>query len=123
MAGLDNPVWGYDAGAANPLWTGTGRLRSIQGLPTQSCLGMVETPHGVEFSFLSFRCRKIGEAGSQQLLLDTQAIKGLLLELPSAGTCLLVNPPALPCPAPPRPALPCAAQSKDTASSANIAMA
>lgn len=31
------------------------------------------------------RCRKIGEAGSQQLLLDTQAIKALLLELPSAG--------------------------------------
>ena len=31
------------------------------------------------------RCRKIGEAGSQQLLLDTQAIKGLLLELPAAG--------------------------------------
>ncbi|KAK9837632.1 hypothetical protein WJX74_001749 [Apatococcus lobatus] len=32
-----------------------------------------------------FRCRKIGEAGSQQLLLDTQAIKGLLLEFPTAG--------------------------------------
>ncbi|KAK9820837.1 hypothetical protein WJX81_002519 [Elliptochloris bilobata] len=32
-----------------------------------------------------FRCRKVGEAGSQQLLLDTQAIKALLLDLPSAG--------------------------------------
>lgn len=31
------------------------------------------------------RCKKISEAGSQQLLLDTQAIKGILLELPSAG--------------------------------------
>jgi len=31
------------------------------------------------------RCRKVGEAGSQQLLLDTQAIKALLLDLPSAG--------------------------------------
>ena len=34
---------------------------------------------------LVYRCRKIGEAGSQQLLLDTQAIKGLLLDLPAAG--------------------------------------
>jgi len=34
---------------------------------------------------LSRRCKKIGEAGSQQLLLDTQAIKGLLLEFPTAG--------------------------------------
>ncbi|CAL8463747.1 g3281 [Coccomyxa elongata] len=32
-----------------------------------------------------FRCRKISEAGSQQLLLDTQAIKALLLDFPSAG--------------------------------------
>lgn len=36
------------------------------------------------------RCRKIGEAGSQQLLLDTQAIKGLLLELPAAGKGLIL---------------------------------
>ena len=35
-----------------PLWRGTGHLRSIQGLPTQSCLGMVERPLGVDFSFL-----------------------------------------------------------------------
>lgn len=40
------------------------------------------TPRFYEYIF---RCRKIGEAGSQQLLLDTQAIKGLLLELPAAG--------------------------------------
>lgn len=40
------------------------------------------TPRYYEYIF---RCRKIGEAGSQQLLLDTQAIKGLLLDLPSAG--------------------------------------
>ncbi|KAL3139007.1 hypothetical protein ABBQ32_005811 [Trebouxia sp. C0010 RCD-2024] len=40
------------------------------------------TPRFYEYIF---RCRKIGEAGSQQLLLDTQAIKALLLELPSAG--------------------------------------
>lgn len=33
----------------------------------------------------SCRCKKIGEAGSQQLLLDTQAVKGLLLEFPTAG--------------------------------------
>ncbi|EIE27794.1 hypothetical protein COCSUDRAFT_26904 [Coccomyxa subellipsoidea C-169] len=32
-----------------------------------------------------FRCRKVSEAGSQQLLLDTQAIKALLLDFPSAG--------------------------------------
>jgi hypothetical protein len=31
------------------------------------------------------RCRKLSEAGSQQLLLDTQAIKALLLDFPSAG--------------------------------------
>ena len=31
------------------------------------------------------RCRKVSEAGSQQLLLDTQAIKSLLLDFPSAG--------------------------------------
>ncbi len=31
------------------------------------------------------RCRKVSEAGSQQLLLDTQAIKALLLDFPSAG--------------------------------------
>jgi len=37
------------------------------------------------------RCRKVGEAGSQQLLLDTQAIKALLLDFPSAGArCLRV---------------------------------
>lgn len=35
------------------------------------------------------RCKKIGEAGSQQLLLDTQAIKGLLLEFPSAGKAFI----------------------------------
>ena len=35
-----------------PLWRGTKRLRSIQGLPTQSCNGMVETPHGIGFSLL-----------------------------------------------------------------------
>ncbi|DBB02539.1 hypothetical protein WJX82_000485 [Trebouxia sp. C0006] len=40
------------------------------------------TPRFYEYIF---RCRKIGEAGSQQLLLDTQAIKGLLLDLPAAG--------------------------------------
>ena len=31
------------------------------------------------------RCRKVSEAGSQQLLLDTQAIKALLLDFPAAG--------------------------------------
>ena len=31
------------------------------------------------------KCRKLTEAGSQQLLLDTQAIRGLLLEFPSGG--------------------------------------
>ncbi|KAK9815375.1 hypothetical protein WJX72_002419 [[Myrmecia] bisecta] len=40
------------------------------------------TPRYYEYIF---RCKKISEAGSQQLLLDTQAIKGLLLELPAAG--------------------------------------
>ena len=40
-----------------------------------------------------FRCRKIGEAGSQQLLLDTQAIKGLLLEFPTAGKSLPFHSP------------------------------
>lgn len=34
------------------------------------------------------RCRKVSEAGSQQLLLDTQAIKALLLDFPSAGIYL-----------------------------------
>ncbi|KAK9786068.1 hypothetical protein WJX73_001616 [Symbiochloris irregularis] len=32
-----------------------------------------------------FRCRKLSQAGSQQLLLDTQAVKALLLSFPSAG--------------------------------------
>lgn len=32
---------------------GMGRLWSIQCLPTQSCHGMVETSHGLDFSFLS----------------------------------------------------------------------
>lgn len=41
------------------------------------------------------RCRKISEAGSQQLLLDTQAIKGLLLELPSAGISPALSSPLL----------------------------
>ena len=31
------------------------------------------------------KCRKLTEAGSQQLLLDTQAIRGLLLEFPACG--------------------------------------
>ena len=44
-----------------------------------------------------FRCRKIGEAGSQQLLLDTQAIKGLLLEFPTAGTTKLCHMNTLGC--------------------------
>jgi hypothetical protein len=39
------------------------------------------------FAEALFRCRRISEAGSQQLLLDTQAIRGLLLELPSSGAC------------------------------------
>lgn len=37
------------------------------------------------FAEALFRCRRISEAGSQQLLLDTQAIRGLLLELPTSG--------------------------------------
>ena len=31
------------------------------------------------------RCRKIGEAGSQQLLLDTHAVRSLLLGFPASG--------------------------------------
>jgi hypothetical protein len=31
------------------------------------------------------RCRKIGEAGSQQLLLDTHAVRSLLLGFPTSG--------------------------------------
>jgi len=49
---------------------------------------------------LVYRCRKIGEAGSQQLLLDTQAIKGLLLDLPAAGIPPLPPLLALPLPHP-----------------------
>ena len=37
------------------------------------------------FAEALFRCRRISEAGSQQLLLDTQAIRGILLELPASG--------------------------------------
>lgn len=37
------------------------------------------------FAEALFRCRRISEAGSQQLLLDTHAIRGLLLELPASG--------------------------------------
>ena len=36
------------------------------------------------------KCRKLTEAGSQQLLLDTQAIRGLLLEFPSGGRQQLI---------------------------------
>ena len=43
------------------------------------------------------RCRKIGGAGSQQLLLDTQAIKGLLLDLPAAGAFALPSPTCTHC--------------------------
>ncbi len=32
-----------------------------------------------------FRCRKVSEAGSQQLLLDAQALKSILLKLPTLG--------------------------------------
>ena len=39
-----------------PFWRGPGRPRSVQGLPSQSCHGMVEMPHGVDFSF-SFRAQ------------------------------------------------------------------
>ena len=53
---------------------------------------------------LVYRCRKIGEAGSQQLLLDTQAIKGLLLDLPAAGIPPLLL--ALPLPHPKGHAIP-----------------
>ena len=60
------------------------------------------------------RCRKVGEAGSQQLLLDTQAIKALLLDLPSTGVLLPAHEhldPACPacCAAHCRP-LPCSAR-------------
>ncbi len=54
-----------------------------------------------------YRCRKIGEAGSQQLLLDTQAIKGLLLDLPAAGIPSLYFPSAPPPLAPPPPQRSC----------------
>ena len=39
------------------------------------------------------RCRKVSEAGSQQLLLDTQAIKALLLDFPSAGVLPFCSDP------------------------------
>ena len=35
-----------------------------------------------------FRCRKLSQAGSQQLLLDTQGVKALILSFPSAGELL-----------------------------------
>ena len=41
------------------------------------------------------KCRKLTEAGSQQLLLDTQAIRGLLLEFPASGALALPWPSML----------------------------
>ncbi len=40
---------------------------------------------GRRFGDAVSRCRKIGEAGSQQLLLDTHAVRGLLLTFPASG--------------------------------------
>ena len=37
----------------NPSLRGLGRRWSIQGLPSIMPHGMIETPHGVDFSFLS----------------------------------------------------------------------
>ena len=40
---------------------------------------------GRRFGDAVARCRKIGEAGSQQLLLDAHAVRGLLLAFPASG--------------------------------------
>lgn len=37
------------------------------------------------FTEALFRCRRLSEAGGQQLLLDTQAIRGILAGLPAKG--------------------------------------
>ena len=60
--------------------------------PALSCFAMLPYRGGEDVqpckkvSAWRCRCRKVSEAGSQQLLLDTQAIKALLLDFPSAGT-------------------------------------
>ena len=45
------------------------------------------------------RCRKIGEAGSQQLLLDTHAVRSLLLGFPTSGEMMFPASPLLGSPA------------------------
>jgi hypothetical protein len=37
-----------------------------------------------------FRCKRISETGAQQMLLDTHAVKTLLLEVPSLGGQVLL---------------------------------
>ena len=46
-----------------------GRLWSIQGLPIQSCHGMVETPHGVDFSVFLHSSSACTYTSSQAYLL------------------------------------------------------
>ncbi|KAK6917988.1 Vps53, N-terminal [Dillenia turbinata] len=40
---------------------------------------------GPRFYLNIFKCKQISETGAQQMLLDTQAVKGILLEIPNLG--------------------------------------
>ncbi|KVH91168.1 Vps53-like, N-terminal [Cynara cardunculus var. scolymus] len=39
-----------------------------------------------------FRCKQISETGAQQMLLDTQAVKTILLDIPSLGRQVILSP-------------------------------
>jgi hypothetical protein len=69
-------------------------LHVWESLPVHKCdrylVDKLGSSFAPRFAEALFRCRRISEAGSQQLLLDTQGIRGLLLEFPASGA--LSNP-------------------------------
>ncbi|KAG4948929.1 hypothetical protein JHK84_042384 [Glycine max] len=47
---------------------------------------------GPRFYSNIFKCKQISETGAQQMLLDTQAVKTILLEVPSLGRQVILSP-------------------------------
>ena len=68
-----------------------GRLWSIQGLPIQSCHGMVETPRGVDFPFLFYSSSACTYTSSQAYLLPqvihqcSALLEGLVVGIHAEG--------------------------------------
>ena len=60
-------------------------------MPARYLVDKLGSSFAPRFAEALFRCRRISEAGSQQLLLDTQGIRGLLLEFPASGALPTVS--------------------------------